>query len=71
MDVIDKVLSVVIILAVVGIGIPIGFGFLADGNFTLTIGTTTFNAAPLMILLAVILIFALVYLGYKHIKGSK
>jgi hypothetical protein len=71
MDVVDKVLGVIIILAVVAIGLPIGFGFFADGNYTLTIGDTTFNSAPLMVLLAVVLVFAVVYLGYKHIKGGK
>lgn len=71
MDVVEIVMSAVIVLAVVGIGIPIGFGFLSDGNFTLTLGTTTFDASNLMILLAVVLVFAIIVLAYYELKGKK
>lgn len=70
MDVTDKIISIIIAFAVIAIGLPLGLGFMAKGNFTVTIGTTTFDGAPLMILLVVIVVLALVYLVYKHIKGN-
>jgi hypothetical protein len=71
MDITDKIIGIIIAFAVIAIGLPLGFGFLAKGNFDVVIGTQTFDAAPLLILLVVIVVLALVYLVYKHLKGGK
>jgi hypothetical protein len=71
MDVTDKIIGIIIAFAVIAIGLPLGFGFLAKGNFDVTIGDQSFSGAPLMILLVVIVVLALVYLVYRHIKGGK
>jgi hypothetical protein len=70
MDVTDKIIGVVIAFAVVAIAIPIAFGFLADGNFTLTVGSDTFDTAPLFILLGIIVVLGIVVLVYRNMKGK-
>lgn len=71
MDVTDKVIGVVIGFAVVAVGLPLAFGFLADGNWTLTVGETTFDTAPIIILLAVIVVLGIVVLIYRNTRGGK
>lgn len=70
MDVMDKVIGGVVAFAVIGIGVPLAIGFLNDGNFTLAVGTKSYDLAPVIILLAVIFVLGLVYLVWKNTKGK-
>jgi hypothetical protein len=70
MDITDKVIGVILAFAVIAVGLPLAFGFLSDGNWSVTIGDQTFNSAPLMILLVVIVVLGIVYLVYKGLKGK-
>jgi cytochrome c biogenesis factor len=68
MDVADKVISGVVAFAFIGAAVPIAFGFLNDGNWTLAVGDKTYNMAPLIILIAIVFVLGLVYLVYKSQK---
>lgn len=68
MDVADKIITGIVVVAFVAFGIPLVFGFFNNGNFTLKIGTTTFDTTNLIILIAVIFVLGTVYLVWKHMK---
>ncbi len=70
MDITDKVIGGVIAFAVIAIGVPIAFGFLADGNFTLAVGDESYNMAPLVILLGIIFVLGLVLLVWYNTKNK-
>lgn len=68
MDVADKIIGGVIAFAFIGAAVPIGLGFLNDGNFTLAVGDKSYSLAPLIILLGIVFVLGLVYLVYKGTK---
>jgi hypothetical protein len=67
-DITDKIVGGVIAFAFVGVALPIAFSFLNEGNFTLVVGDNSYNMAPLIILMAVVLVLGIVYLVYKSNK---
>jgi DNA-binding transcriptional regulator of glucitol operon len=71
MDVTDKIVGAIIAFAVIAIGLPLGLGFLENGDFNVTIGGTNMDLSPVLILLAVIVVLGVVVLVYKNTKGHK
>lgn len=69
MDVADAVISAVVGLAFFAFGIPLAFGFLNAGNFTLVIGGTTYALGGLIALAAIVVILGIVVLLYRHHKA--
>lgn len=68
MDTTDKIISVVIGLAVVSFALPLAFGFINDANWTLTVGETSVNTVPLIILMVVIVVLGVVVMMYRAHK---
>ncbi len=68
MDVTDKIIMAVIGLIVLAVGVPVAFQQISGANWSLTVGETSFNTAPLIFLIVIIVILGIAVVMYRNHK---